>query len=104
MDSIMNDIQSDMKDMENSEKSATSNYMTLMDRSQASRSGDAKSVTDKEAAKAEMETKIVDIKENLASANTELMNTKKYISDLNADCSFIMENYDLRKEARANER
>jgi len=104
MDQIMHDIQGDMKDAENSEKSATSNYMALMDKSQASRSGDVKSVTDKEAAKAEMEGKIVAIKEELASANTELMNTKKYISDLNADCDFIMKNYDLRQEARANER
>jgi len=104
MDSIMHDIQGDMKDMENSEKSATSNYMALMEKSQASRSGDAKSVTDKEAAKAEMETKIVSIKEDLSSAKSELMNTKKYISDLAADCDFIMKNYDLRKEARANER
>merc|ERR1719263_452913 len=93
-----------MKDAENAEKSATKNYMALMDKSQASRSGDVKSVTDKEAAKAEMETKIVDIKEGLSSANSELMNTKKYISDLAADCDFIMKNYDLRKEARANER
>merc|ERR1719316_2237016 len=104
MDSIMHDIQGDMKDMENGEKSATSNYMALMEKSQASRSGDAKSVTDKEAAKAEMETKIVSIKEDLSSAKSELMNTKKYISDLAADCDFIMKNYDLRKEARANER
>jgi outer membrane murein-binding lipoprotein Lpp len=104
MESIIHDIQGEMKDAENNEKSATSNYMSLMDKSQASRTGDVKSVTDKEAAKAEMEDKIVSIKEDLASAETELMNTKAYIADLNADCTFIMENYDLRKEARANER
>merc|ERR1719316_1748512 len=104
MDQIMHDIQGDMKDAENSEKSATSNYMALMDKSKASRSGDVQSLTDKEAAKAEMEGKIVDINEGLASAKTELMNAKKYISDLNADCDFIMKNYELRQEARANER
>merc|ERR1719161_2538498 len=104
MDQIMNDIAGEMKDAENMEKSSTENYMALMEKSQASRSGDVKSVTDKEAAKAEMETKIVAIKEGLASANTELMNTKQYISDLKADCDFIMNNYGLRKEARANER
>jgi len=104
MDQIMHDIQADMKDAENSEKSATSNYMALMDKSSESRSGDVKSVTDKEAAKSEMEGKIVDIHEGLSSANTELANTKQYIASLHADCDFIQQNYELRQEARGNER
>lgn len=104
MDMIMHDIQGEMKDAELSEKAASDDYMKLMDKSQSSRSGDVKSVTDKEAAKAEMEDKVVAIQEDLSSAQTELTNTKAYIADLNADCTFIMENYDLRKEARASER
>merc|ERR550537_1216748 len=61
------------------------------------------SITSKEMAKAELDTKIADTKEALASQKAELTNVKQYIADLHAKCDFILENFDMRKAARENE-
>ena len=37
------------------------------------------------------------------SADKDLEAVVNMIKDLHADCDFLLENYDLRKEARANE-
>jgi len=103
MDQIIHDSQASSKDAENMEKTSQSEYNTLMQTSQDSRAESTKALTDKEASKAGMEESIVALKEAGASAAEELMITKKYISELHANCDFLINNYGLRKEARANE-
>merc|ERR1719160_88890 len=103
MDMIIKDLESDMKDMEYEEKTGQKDYGELMADSQATRATDVKSITDKEAAKAELESKLTTSKENRQATAGDLSNVQTMIQDLHASCDFILQNYDLRKEARANE-
>merc|ERR1719247_2829116 len=52
MDSIIKDLENDMKDMEYEEKTAQKDYAELMSDSQATRAGDTKGLTSKKTTKA----------------------------------------------------
>merc|ERR1719335_1278582 len=103
MDNIINDLGSDMKDMEYEEKTAQKDYGELMADSQASRAGDVKSLSGKKSSKAEIEGKLMTSKETRAATATDLKTIATTIQDLHASCDFILQNFDLRLEARTNE-
>jgi len=103
MDEIIRDLENDMKDMEYEEKTAQKDYAELMADSQATRAGDTKAMTGKETSKAEIESKLMSDKEIRAATATDLKQIGTVIQELHAACDFIMENFDLRKEARTNE-
>merc|ERR1719410_874416 len=67
------------------------------------RTVDSKSLSDKEAAKADLESKLEAHKEGKAAAAKELMATMKYMQSLHAECDWLLKYYDVRKEARAGE-
>merc|ERR1719231_659966 len=103
MDTIIKDLGSDMKDMEYEEKTAQKDYAELMADSQETRADDAKALTGKTTAKAETEATLMTTKETRSSTATDLKQVATVIADLHAACDFIMQNFDLRKEARTNE-
>merc|ERR1719298_4306 len=103
MDTIISDLGSDMKDMEYEEKTAQKDYAELMADSQETRAGDSKALTGKETTKAETESDLMTTKETRSATATDLKQVGTVIQDLHAACDFIMQNFDLRKEARTNE-
>jgi len=103
MDTIIKDLGSDMKDMEYEEKTATKDYAELMADSQATRAGDTKALTGKKSTKATTEDELMTTKEIRSATATDLKQVGTVIADLHAACDFIMQNFDLRKEARTNE-
>merc|ERR1719248_66803 len=103
MDMIIKDLGNEMKDAEYEEKTAQKDYAELMADSQAQRAGDTKSLTGKTSSKAEIEGKLMTSKETRAATAQDLKLVGTTIQDLHASCDFILENYDLRKEARGNE-
>jgi len=103
MDSIVKDLEMDVKDCEYEEKTAQKDYAELMADSQATRQSDSKAIVDKTAAKAEHEGKLMQTKEARGAASEDVKLAAATIADLHSSCDFIMQNYDLRKEARANE-
>jgi len=103
MDNIIKDLGNDMKEAENEEKTAQKDYAELMADSQETRAQDAKSLTGKKSTKAETEATLMTTKETRGATSTDLKMTRTYIQDLHASCDFIMQNFDLRKEARNNE-
>jgi len=103
MDGIVRDLENDVKDLEYEEKTAIKEYAELMADSQATRAANSKAIVDKTATKAETEGKLMETKEALAGAATDVKLAATTISDLHGSCDFIMQNYDMRKEARANE-
>merc|ERR1719160_952646 len=103
MDMIIRELKTDKKDAEYEEKTAQKDYAALMSESQTTRNQDAKSITDKAAAKATLEGKLEEAKEKKSMTSDELATVTSYIQDLHVSCDFLMQNYDLRKEARANE-
>jgi iron-sulfur cluster repair protein YtfE (RIC family) len=103
MDTIISDLGSDMKDMEYEEKTAQKDYAELMADSQTTRAGDTKALTGKTSTKAETEDALMTTKEIRSATATDLKQVQTVIQDLHAACDFIMQNFDLRKEARTNE-
>lgn len=103
MDMILRELGTDKKDAEYEEKTAQKDYAALMTESTTTRNQDAKSITDKGAAKATLEGKLEEAKEKKVMTSDELSTISTYIQDLHVSCDFLMQNYDLREEARANE-
>merc|ERR1711972_320582 len=67
------------------------------------RAQDSKSLTDKEAAKADTQSALERSTADKKAAGKELMGTMKYISSLKAECDWLLQYFDVRKEARADE-
>jgi septal ring factor EnvC (AmiA/AmiB activator) len=103
MDMLMKELQGDVTEATHDEETSQKDYERLMSDSQASRAQNVESITDKEGAKADMDVKVEQTKQQKASQETELGNVKQYIVQLHASCDFLVENFDLRKAARANE-
>jgi len=100
MDTISKDLANDMKEAEFAEKTAQKEYAELMGASQATRAQDTKSIVDKEAAKATMEEKLMSAKKAHGVTKDEINLIDSYVGDLHVSCDFIMQNFDLRLEAR----
>merc|ERR1719160_874336 len=103
MEEITHELEMDMQQAKFDEKTAQGEYVELMAESQTSRAEDLKSITNKKTARSELEEKLVEAKEQRHMAFDELNNAHTYVAELHSSCDFIVENFDLRKEARANE-
>jgi len=103
MDTIISDLKNDIKEMEYEEKTAQKDYAELMADSQETRAGDSKALTTKQSTKAETENRLMATKETRSATATDLKQVQTVIQDLHVACDFIMQNFDLRKEARTNE-
>merc|ERR1719231_774081 len=69
----------------------------------AKRATDSKAITEKEGSEAELEAELQKNKDSKKADEGELMETEMYIMELHQDCDFLLQNFDERKEARANE-
>merc|ERR1719183_2349342 len=103
MEMMQKDLQADMKDAEADEQAAQKDYENLMTESAASRAQSAKSITDKEASRAQLETKLQETKEAKVLTTETLEDIALTVNHLHTSCDFIIQNYDSRKEARTNE-
>merc|ERR1719506_3174289 len=103
MDMLLKELQDGIVEAENDEKTAQKDYERLMSESTESRATMVESITSKEVAKADLDSKIEATKEKKTSEEAQLMNIKQTLAQLHADCDFLTENYDLRKAARENE-
>jgi len=103
MDMMIRDVENDMKDAEYEEKTAQSDYAKLMADSEDTRAANSKGITTKTSSKAELEGKLEAEKGVLADTNEDISLIATTLSDLHAQCDFLLQNYGLRKEARTNE-
>jgi len=103
MDNMANDLKAEHTESEHEEEVAQKDYEDLMAASQATRSSNAKSITEKESAKSEWSEKIENAKTESASTTEALAKLAEYIAGLHASCDFLVENFETRKEARTNE-
>mmetsp|Transcript_36353 Transcript_36353/g.82691 ORF Transcript_36353/g.82691 Transcript_36353/m.82691 type:complete len:106 (-) Transcript_36353:50-367(-) len=67
------------------------------------RAADSKSLSDKLSAKADTEAALEEHRSAKESGAKELMATLRYIKSLHADCDWLLQYFDVRKEARAGE-
>merc|ERR1740130_988943 len=103
MDNFMNDIKMEMQEDDMNEKQAQKDYEELMSDSAAKRGLDSKTIVEKEEQKAEAETKLQTAKKDHKNNQKELMDLGEYIANLHGDCDFLVQNFDLRRDARTNE-
>merc|ERR1719456_1015825 len=103
MDTIISDLKSDSKDASYEEKTSQTMYAELMADSQASRASDSKALVGAQTTKAQVEAKLMTSKETHGATTQDLKLVGTTIQDLHVSCDFILQNFDLRKEARTNE-
>jgi len=103
MEMLAKELDGDMTEAEHEEETSQKDYEGLMSSSQARRGEAVASITNKEAAKADLDVKIESTKEQQTSQEAELMNVNGYIANLHSSCDFLIANYDMRKAARSNE-
>merc|ERR1719225_690035 len=90
-------------DKETTEADAKEAYKSVMAESAAKRTEDAKALTDKEAASADLSSSLQRTVADKKSNTRELMGTMKYISSLKGECDWLLQYFDVRKQARADE-
>merc|ERR1719198_2901092 len=100
---MVKELEGDIKDGEYEEKTSQSDYQKLMSESEATRAAKTKSITSKGVTKAETETKLGGLKESKTATDKDLELISGVIQDLHVSCDFLLQNFDLRKEARTNE-
>jgi len=103
IDLLTKELDHELQTAEVEEKDAQSDYEQAMKDSAEKRTTDSKTLTDKEAAKAATEQELEAHKEDKASATKGLAATLQYIASLHAECDWLLEYFDVRKEARIGE-
>merc|ERR1719352_1725612 len=103
IDLLVKDLDKEMTEAQTQEKDSQADYQAAMDDSAAKRAQDAKTLTGKTATKADLEADLEAHTSRKGSAASELMATEKYIASLHAECDWLVQHYDVRKEARAAE-
>jgi len=103
MDLLIGDLDKEMTEAETDEKNSQSDYEQMMKDSAAKRTSDSKALTEKGSAKADTVAALQAHTEQKADGAKELMATMKYISSLHAECDWLLQYFDARKEARADE-
>merc|ERR550537_684868 len=103
MDLLVKDLDKEITIAETEEKDAQSDYEQAMADSAKKRSDDTKTLEDKEAAKADTEAALQSHQDEKASKTKELMETEQYIASLHGECDWLLQYFDVRKEARASE-
>merc|ERR1719182_1121420 len=64
---------------------------------------DSKSVQEKEGAKAGLQTDLQNAKDSKEAEEKELLATREYLANLHGECDWLLENFEARKTARAEE-
>jgi len=103
MDMMKADVAKETQEMEFEEKDSQEDYENMVNDAAAKRAADTKSIQEKTAAKADMETELVRSKDQKGVEEDELMATKEYIQNLHSDCDWLLENFEMRKGARSGE-
>merc|ERR1719326_69962 len=103
MDMMIADLDKEIQEVEVEEKEAQKEYEQFMADSAAKRASDAKSIEDKESAKADTEAKLLKDEEEKGATMKEAMATHQFLSEVHGDCDWLLTNFDARKAARAGE-
>merc|ERR1719477_89211 len=85
------------------ETDAQADYEQMMKDSAAKRAEDSKSLSDKEGALADMQAALEKSTEEKTSTVKELSATLQYIQSLHSECDWLLQYFEVRKEARTSE-
>merc|ERR1719253_33715 len=97
LDMMVADLDKEITEIETEEKENQAEYETFMGESAKKRAADAKSIEDKESAKADLEATLIASSEQKGSKTKEAMATAKYLSELHGECDWLLTNFETRK-------
>merc|ERR1711904_544885 len=103
IDMLIKELDTEMTEAETEEKLAQEEYEELMADSAEKRAADTKSLADKESQKGDLESELVTLGDEHKATIKELMATEKYIGNLHGECDWLLQYFDVRKEARTGE-
>merc|ERR1719188_742179 len=103
IDLLIKDLSKEMTEAKTTEADSQKDYEDMMRDSAEKRVADTQAVADKEGFKAGLESDLVALKGEHATAGKELAATLEYIASLHSECDWLLKYFDVRKEARAGE-
>jgi len=103
MDNLVKELDKEMTEAEVEEKDAQGDYEQMMNDAAQKRSDDSKAIVEKQSAKAQAEADHAAATDTKKETGEELVATKEYLHDLHGECDWLLQNFDLRKTARAEE-
>jgi len=103
IDLLVKDLDKEMTVAQAEEKDAQEDYETFMKDSSDKRADDSKTLADKEGAMADMKAALAKDTDAKASTTQELAATLQYIQSLHNECDWLLQYFDVRKEARTSE-
>jgi len=103
IDLIVKDLDKEMTVAKTEEKDAQGDYETMMKDSAAKRADDSKTLADKQGTLANLQSSLQANTEEKGSTQKELGATLQYINSLHAECDWLLQYFDVRKDARTSE-
>jgi chromosome segregation ATPase len=103
IDLLVKDLDKEMTVAETEEKDAQGDYEKMMEDSAEKRAEDSKALANKESTLAELQSSLETSVESKKADTKELQATLQYIMSLHNDCDWLLQYFDVRKEARAGE-
>jgi len=103
IDLLIKDLDTEMTEAETDEKESQKDYESMMAESAKKRAEDSKTLADKEKLKADLEMDLTEFKRTKLATFKELQATMKYIAAMHAECDWLVQFFETRKEARNGE-
>jgi len=103
IDLIVKDLDKEMTVAKTEEKDAQGDYEAMMKDSAAKRAEDSKGLADKQKTLADLQANLQSSEEEKGSTTKELGAALQNIQSLHAECDWLLQYFDVRKEARTSE-
>jgi septal ring factor EnvC (AmiA/AmiB activator) len=100
---IISDLKLEMNQAKLEEEDAQKDYEKLASDAAAKRQANVQSMSEKDAALAQSKGDLLDLQGDHKDAQTDKMEANSLEMALNAECGFLMDNYEARKKAREDE-
>merc|ERR1719506_491625 len=100
---MIKDLTKEMTESKTEEENAQEDYEAAMKDAAEKRAADTKTLADKQKAKAETEADLEANSEEKAATEKTHMATLEHIQSLHAECDWLLQYFQVRKEARAGE-
>jgi len=103
IDLIVKDLDKEMTEAKTEEKDAQGDYETTMKDSASKRADDSKTLSDKQGTLANLQSSLQANTEEKGSTQKELGATLQYINSLHAECDWLLQYFEVRRDARTSE-
>jgi len=103
IDLLVKDLDKEMTVAETEEKDAQGDYEQMMKDSAEKRAEDSKTLANKESDLADTQAALEKAVASKKSTSSELAATLQYIASLHSDCDWLLQYFDVRKNARTDE-